>query len=145
MNNVTLSYELLALLAWLVDNNQAALKQLVEHALSAGLQEEIRKINASDDPNDMYELQNSITDFLSILETMLLESSSNRTQRKQPYKSLINTLDNIDPLECDTSLVNFSLEETTAKLEQNPHGNPKEMLLKELLRNWQPRDKEIKN
>ncbi len=140
-----LSYELLALLRWLVDNNMDALKKIIGHAISAGLQEELQKIENADDMTYLHELQHSITDFLTTFETLLIEAVSERLKQKTEYKDLAPELEKIDKTMCDIATVSFSLEETAAQLEDNPHKNPKELLFQELLRNWQPSNKKMKH
>ncbi len=136
-----LSYELLALLRWLVDNNSDALKKLIDHSVSAGLHEELKKIERADDPEFLHDIQHGITDFLTVMETLLIEVVSERIRKKKQYKHLIPALEKIDSTICDSATVNFSLEKATSKFEKNPKANPKELLFKELLRRWKSSDK----
>ncbi len=140
-----LSYELLVLLRWLVDHNADALKKIVDHAICAGLQDELKKVEKTEDTEYLHDIQHSITDFLTVLETLLIEVVSERIKKKTQYKDLAPALGKIDGTICDKATVNFSIEEATSKLENNPNANPKELLFKELLRRWKPSDKKMKN
>lgn len=140
-----LSYELLALLRWLVDQHEETLKNIVGHALSAGLHEELQKIERTEDATYLHEIQHSITDFLTTLEALLIEQVSERIRQKAQYTDLAPALEKIDSTVCDQAIVDVSIEEATSKLEMNPKANPKELLFKELLRRWKPSDSKVKN
>lgn len=140
-----LSYELLALLRWLVDQHEETLKNIVGHALSAGLHEELQKIERTEDATYLHEIQHSITDFLTTLEALLVEQVSERIRQRAQYTDLAPALEKIDSTVCDQAIVDVSIEEATSKLEMNPKANPKELLFKELLRRWKPADSKMKN
>jgi len=140
-----LSYELLVLLRWLVDQHEETLKNIVEHALSTGLHEELQKIEHTEDVPYLHEIQHSISDFLTTLESILIEAEAARMRQKTQYKDLAPALDKIDATICDQAIVDVSIEEATSKLENNPKANPKELVFKELLRHWKPSDGKLKN
>ncbi len=140
-----LSYELLALLRWLVDQHEETLKNIVGHALSAGLHEELQKIERTEDATYLHEIQHSITDFLTTLEALLVEQVSERIRQRAQYTDLAPALEKIDSTICDQAIVDVSIEEASSKLEMNPKANPKELLFKELLRRWKPSDGKVKN
>jgi len=54
-------------------------------------------------------------------------------------------IDQIDSTVCDDATMRFSIEKTTRKIEHNPDINPREQLLKELLKRWKPHNKNIIN
>lgn len=147
MNNsqFVLSYELLLLLRWLVDNDTDKLKKIIGKALKSGLQEELHLLSNSDDSTELNELQHSITDFLGALETLLIETSSEHIKEKARQQKLLPAIDQIDTTLCDNTTLRFSLEKATAHLTNNPEDNPKEQLFNELLKRWQPSDKTLKN
>lgn len=142
---LVLSYELLALLRWLVEHNTDALKRIVSNAITSGLQDELQKIEKSQDVAHFYELQQSITDFLVILEALLIDTLNEQLKQKTQYRKLAPALEKIDRTVCDKTTVSFSIEEATLKLRNNPQANPNELLFKELLRRWKPGDKSVKN
>jgi hypothetical protein len=147
MNNAqfVLSYELLALLRWLVDHDADKLKKIISKALKNGLQGALHTIDQTEDPDMLNEIQHSITDFLHLLETLLLESVSEHVKEKARQQKLLPAIDQIDTNQCDNSTVRFSLEKATSTLANNPDANAKELLFKELLKRWKPIDKNIKN
>lgn len=147
MNNAqfVLSYELLALLRWLVDHDAEKLKKIIGKAFKAGLETSLHAIDQTEDPDVLSELQHSITDFLHLLETLLLETASEHVKEKARQQKLLPAIDQIDINQCDNSTVRSSLEKTTSTLADNPNANAKELLFKELLKRWKPVDKNIKN
>jgi hypothetical protein len=140
-----LSYELLALLRWLADHDTDKFKKIISAALSAGLQEEINKIDKTEESVLVADMQHSITDFLSIMESLLVEVMSEHVEKRARQQNLLPSIDQIDTAECDDNIVRFSLEKATAKLATNPKANPKELLFKEILKRWKPHNKNIKN
>ncbi len=147
MNNsqFVLSYELLILLRWLIDHDENKIKKIIGNALKSGLQEELQLLDNTEDVAELNELQHSITDFLSILESLLIETTSEHIKEKARQQKLLPSVDKIDTTLCDDTTVRFSLEKATSELANNPDANPKELLFKELLKRWQPTDKNIKN
>lgn len=140
-----LSYELLALLRWLADHDADKLKKIIGKALNSGFQEELNRINEIEDSTLAEEMQHGITDFLSLLEALLVETLSENLEKTVHYQDLIPAIDQIDSTICDDHTVRFSLEKTTEVMENNPDANAKELLFKEILKRWKPADKEIKN
>lgn len=140
MNNsqFVLSYELLLLLRWLADHDMPTLRKMIGTALRSGLQEELQALDNTDDPDVLNELQHSITDFLSLLESLLIETASEQVKEKARQQKLLPAVDQIDTSLCDNSTVRSSLEKATATLAENPEVNAKDLLFKELLRRWKP-------
>jgi hypothetical protein len=147
MNNTqfVLSYELLALLRWLVDHDSDKFKKIIGKALRSGLQETLHKLDHTEDADVLNDIQHSITEFLHMLETILLESIRDQVKEKARQQKLLPTVDQIDTNQCDDSTVHSSLEKATSSLMENPDANAKELLFKELLKRWKPIDKNIKN
>ena len=140
-----LSYELLALLRWLAEHDADKLKKIIGKALTAGLGDELQKIDDTEDAHLLDMLQHGITDFLGIMESLLLEVVAESVKEKARYQNLLPAIDQIDSTICDDNTVKFSLEKATAKMDNDPEANPKEVLFKELLRRWKPADKNVKN
>jgi hypothetical protein len=141
-----LSYELLCLLRWLVDNDAEKLKKLVSKAVASGLKENILKARDGQCQDHMNEdIQHSILEFFSLLETLISESMNEQAVQKVLEKNLMPAIDQIDSTICDDATVRFSIEKATAKFEHNPKENPKDLLFKELLKRWKPHNKNILN
>ena len=141
---LSLSYELLALLHWLALHDADKLKRIVVRALKNGLGNEIKK-ESSDASLADGDIQNSIVDFLSTLETILFDAINEQTVKKALEKNLMPAIDQIDTSVCDDATVRFSVEKATTHAEDNNKEAPKDMLFKELLKRWKPNNKTILN
>lgn len=134
-----LSYELLCLLRWLTEHDAEKLKKIIAKAISCEeLSEEMKRVDKSDTMDQTQNIHYNIVDFLSLLESLLLESMSEQLDKKARQKNLMPAIEQIDSSVCDNEVVRFSLEKATAQMEFNPKINPKEQLFKELLKRWKP-------
>lgn len=135
--NLTVSYELLYLLQWLLENEPERLKKIIKHSLHNGLSEEIKNASKENDTSPE-EMQYSIIDFLVFLESLLHESLHEERLKKIVEKKMMPALDNIDGQECDQETVDVSVEKASLKFETHPQENPQEILFQELLKCWKP-------
>lgn len=142
---LTLSYELLQLLAWLTENEPDKLKKLVKYAYNNGLKEEISYTRRSKDTSLADTMQYTLADFLNLFEVLLQEVSEENILQKVVEKKLLPALDHIDATACDNSTIQTSLEKATSKIETHPHANPEELLFQELLRSWKPKKETLSN
>jgi hypothetical protein len=141
----TLSYELLCLLRWLATHDQDRLKKIIARALDTGLHEELKKNTANTrDIGSDQDVQNSIVDFLGLLEVTLFDAMNEHTVKRALQKNLMPAIDQIDTSICDNATVRFSVEKALSTT-QSGQETPKELLLKELLKRWKPNKKTILN
>lgn len=137
-----ISYELLCLLRWLLENDVDKLKKMVSKALATGLREDIRQFeqlgDVNADPAMVEEVQHSIVEFFSMLETLLLESMKEQAVQRAAEKKLMEKIDHIDSTICDDATVRSSIEKATAKSDLHPKENAHDLLYKELLKRWKP-------
>lgn len=143
---LTLSYELLCLLRWLVEHDADHLKNMVANAIKSGLKNELQRIDTISELHLVASgVEDAISDFIRMLELHLLEAMDQETLHKAKQNKLISDINKIDTSLCDNDTVRISLEKTTHNLEDNPDANPKEQLYKELLKQWQPHNKKVYN
>lgn len=143
-NQVILSYELLALLSWMIQNEAPLLKQMITKALSGGLNTSLdhasgsahfAPIKTAEDAHD------GIVEFFGSLEAIMLEVISEQTLQTALEKNLMPAIDQIDAAVCDDATVRNSVAKATSSLKNRPTDNPQEVLFKELLRQWKPAPK----
>ncbi len=145
-NQLNLSYELLYLIQWFIEEEPEKLKPLIASALKNGLTKELRNIhNNTVDPSMANEMQYNIIDFLGLLENQLHEVLNEQTMKRVVEKKLMPAIDHIDTTECDTETVLFSVEKATSKLDREPKANAQELLFQELLKCWKPSKKTLSN
>lgn len=142
-----LSYELLYLLQWLVDHEAESLKKIIARAIRQGFRDTIVHTN-----NDIIELQsadahiqNSIADFLSLLDILLIEATNEQGIKKSLERNMIPALNQIDSTVCTTETVESSLMKATASSHCDSHEKLQDTLLKEILKQWKPDKKSLMN
>ena len=141
-----LSYELLALLRWLVEHDAEKLKKLIVKALASGLKDDVlRARQGRTEEQTLDEIQHGILDFFGLLEVLLHEAMSESAVQTAMQKNLMPAIEQIDSAICDDATLRSSLEKVTSKIELNPDENAKELLFKELLKRWKPQNKNILN
>ena len=140
ISQLTLSYELLYLIQWLVENEPDQLKEIITQAFNSGLKEKFKKIYMTEQvASDS--MHYSIIDFLGLLEILLHEVTEEQQMQELVHKKLLPAIDHIDGAEYPAQLVQSSLEKVSSKLEKNPTKNPQELVFQELLRSWNPSKK----
>ncbi len=144
-NQCELSYELLYLLKWLFDHESVTLKKLIDRAVKQGFKQEIHNADVILEKIASEEIQNSIVDFLDLLDTLLHESLNEHSLKKAQQINLMPSVNKIDSNICDRDTVQWSLEKATSHIEKHPEINPKELLFKEILRRWKPSKKKHLN
>jgi len=136
-DQLVLSYELLQLLGWLIENESETLKKIIKRALSKGLN---RKLQHQEQLNAA-ELQRVVIDFLELLEILLFEAHQEVGVSDVIRKNLMPALHHIDPSNLTMATVQSSAAIASTKKEKNPAENAEELLFKELLKRWKPKKK----
>lgn len=141
-NQLVVSAELLYLLQWLVDNESVSLKKIIVRSLKKGLKKHLLSTRRKkEDTLPAEDIHNSIVEFLGSLEILLSESLDEDSTKKTLQKQLVPSIEHIDTSVCNDDIVSYSLEETSFKIEEDPDLNPKDVLFKEILKNWNPHKK----
>lgn len=140
-NQCELSYELLYLLKWLADNEENTLKKIVSRAVQQGFKHKMVNPDSTLDELSNESIQNSIVDFLDLLDLLLHESLNEQSIRTAQQRNLMPAINKIDSNICDNMTVQSSLDKATAHLEHYPDANAKELLFKEILKRWKPQSK----
>lgn len=140
-----LSYELLCLFRWLVENNADDLRPIIAKALAQGLQDELSLMDRAEQLPELEDVQFSIVDFFSMLEELLLDAADEAVDQQAQEQDLLPAIDKIDTSVCDNETVRFSLEKATSLMKDNPSINAKKALFEELLKRWKPANTSILN
>lgn len=134
-----LSYELLCLLQWLVSNDEERLRKIIQKAYLAGLYKELDHLeHNARNLQHLEQMQESVIDFLNMLEQQLATVMQEQTQIRAQHHNLMPSIDKLDVNECDDATVQHSLEKATARAERSPQTNTKTLLFEEFLRRWKP-------
>ena len=137
-----ISYELLCLLRWLVENDADKLKKMITRAVQRGLNEKIELIRTFTDNEALEDAQDNMVEFFGTLEGMLIDTMQEQAMNQAFERKLMPAIEHIDATACDETVVQASLEKAHSKITHNPDKNPQEILLNEILKNWKPAKKE---
>lgn len=141
---LTLSYELLYLLQWLIEQDQETVKAFIEEAVrrkQAFEREQKESVYFAHDD----ELQQTLVDFFAMLDTFLYEALEVESVNKAVQKNLLPSLNQIDAAAWDIGTIQSSVDEVTAHLDEHPEHNAKDVLYKELLKQWEPDEQTLAN
>ncbi len=140
-----LSYELLVLFRWLVENHAEELRPIIAKALASGLQDEIGLMDRNNQLPPLEEVQCSIVDFFAMMEDLLIDELEGAIEQQAQEQDLMPAVDKIDTTVCDNETVRFSLEKATSMMKDNPSINAKKALFEEILKRWKPNNTTIVN
>jgi len=144
-NQLVISFELICLLKWMLENEDENIKKMISRALRSGLKDELNKKHQISKELMLSDIQDVLLEFFDMMEVLLVEALSEEAIKKALEKNLMPSIDQIDSSVCDDATVRFSIEKAASKVEQNPKENIREALLQELLKRWKPRKKNILN
>ncbi len=145
-NQFVVSYELLALLQWIIEHEDDALCTLASKALASGLKEEMQKRHPLNNEQALEEAQEAIIDFFGLFEGHLLEAMHEQSVKQAIEKNLMPAIDQIDTAICDDATVRASVEQATYVVENDSSKErAKEVLCKELLKQWKPSKNQVMN
>jgi len=138
-NNFVISFELLALLQWLLEHEQESCRKLIRRAVKQGFNVKDVGLLQYDNPQD---LQQNIIDFLALIDTQLHETINECEAEGAMHRTLLPTINNVDPSMHDVASISTSIAKARAAAEKES-GNPKDIFCKELLRRWKPKKKKV--
>lgn len=136
-DQLVLSYELLQLLEWLIENEAESIKKIIKRALSKGLTKKLK----SHDAINTNTIQGNVIDFLELMEILLYEANHEVNVSDVIRKNLMPAIDHIDTANFNAATVESSAAIASTKKEKNPQEDAQELLFKELLKRWKPKKK----
>lgn len=135
-NHFVISYDLLALLEWLMDHEEAALTGLIRKALAQGIM--LHKSAHDMSNQDNADLQHVIVDFLAFLDVLLHEAVNQEEVDQAVQRTLIPAINHLDKRMYDDTTMNVSIAKAQAAAWKHSSCETKTILCKELLRRWKP-------
>ncbi len=144
-NQFIISYELVALLRWLIENDTDKFKKIITKSYSAGLKDDIHRIQNKQEEVTIEDIHFTILEFLSLLDSLIHETINEKVVQRAVEKNLMPTIEHIDSKIFDDATVRSSVERATASNDKHPHENPHTVLYKELLKRWKPNKKMVIN
>ena len=133
----TISKELINLMQNIIDLYSESFKEVIAQAQE--------NTNPQSSEFDLQEAQDTILDFLNLMEMLAYETKHESIVTQHLQLQLMPSINHIDQKNCDEDTVLSSIEDATDQMEQNPKANPQELLYKELLKRWTPTKNTIKH
>lgn len=137
------STELLCLMKWLAEHDQLALENLVAHAYQNGLKEQLHTLRQTKQLSPT-QAQNGIIDFFALLESILTDTIANEQEKNLHHIKFRAAVNHLDTKAFNNNTIRTSIEHATGKLDTSPAG-AKELLLQELIKNWNPDSTKVLN
>ena len=159
---VSLSFELICLLNWLVRREKALLNTLVKRAVENGFVGELEigsEVDSMESPEQLY---TAVLDFLEFLEQALIRNLETIQVDGNTKDRILPALQKIEPGNLDLRTVWLSMQQTKTRLKKELKmptqtsqrisedekiviQGPEKILFEQLLKNWKPTNKETLN
>lgn len=134
-----ISYELLYILHWILKYEPSALKELVYKAFAKGIDDKMSHDDIVSQVQNSEDIQNSIVDFFAILEDHVNTITEEATTKHLMHNQILQTLTHIDPKRFNSDTIKSSMMATAEKIDVKNKIEAKQHLLKELLKQWNPK------
>ncbi len=146
MSNLLLSFELLYLIDWLLKNEKKSLHKLIKQAVDNGFAIELNKITSPPTSQTSEALQNTFLDFITHIEDALLDSLDNIEKREDIEHGLMSAFNNLNINNIPSTIILSSLRQAEMELRKQNITNKQasqKVLLKKILKNWEPTEQDI--
>lgn len=154
-SSLSLSFELIYLMGWLLKNDQAKLKKLVAEAVEQGFIEEVDAMSDADYLLLSDQMQSTVEQFMDYLEDAITESVQGADAHNGVCKDLAPLLKKFDTDAVDQKTVSLAMQQTKKKLSYKKKQGDKinaiavteaeanDILFERLLKNWNPSKKDL--
>ncbi len=154
-SSLSLSFELIYLMGWLLKNEKKMLNALVKHAIKKGLAQDLKEINPSDLGDMSDKLYNVILDFLVYLEDSLTKNLDNVELDSKTEDAILPAVKKLDYDNLDLKTIRLSMQQAKSQLSNNPDApqendvtfveDAQKLLYEQILKNWAPNNNETLN
>ena len=161
--NISLSFELICLVNWLLKNEKQLINALVKQALKNGFAQELEKIDSTHSVENPEELYATVIDFLLFLEKNLLKNLETVSVDTHTQEEILPVVKKLDADNIDVRTLWLSMQQTKNQLCKERHkrereereqeqdlkthdtvapdqaaGQAADILFEKLLKNWKP-------
>ena len=153
-SSLSLSFELVFLMNWLLKNEKAMLGDLIKHAIKHGFDKDVKQLESIDFSQISDQFYYTILDFLLFLEEALEKDLKKEKLDKQAEKAILPVIKKIQNESLSDDTIKTSLQQTKAYLinvvknnsnstcENNGEKSVKDVLFENVLKNWKPTNSE---
>ena len=139
-----ISYELLYVLHWLLKYEKTELSNLITQAFVKGYEEKLKQQDMYAQIQHTEDMQHSIVNFFNFLEHQIAAMSDTQTHKTIMHRNILKTLDQIDPKRFDYDTIKSTVMATADKIRPKNQDDAKDLFLKELLKQWNPKKEKNK-
>jgi len=154
--HISLSFELISLIRWIIKNERNLLNNLVKQAVEHGFAEELNNVQTTPDPKSANDhMAHNVLDFLEFLEDSMMKNLESIQVDNKTKDVILPTLQRLEAGNLDVKTVLLSLQQTKARLTKGQNKQQTQqsldeqeaslILFQQLLKNWKPNNKEIVN
>ncbi len=137
-SDITLSFELLVLLNWIMQNEKPTLNSLIRNALKNGLEGEFEKLASAEKIEINEQFYTTVLGFLLSMEDCLIEHLSRIKINKNAKKD-------ISPLLKRLELMGVRIKPVFSTKHQKNAEDTKNVLFQQILKNWKPDKNDLLN
>lgn len=151
MNNISLSFELICLMSWLLKNEKQAVNALIKQAVKHGFTENLELMGEQENGLMSEQLYTTVLDFLIFLENSLIKQLDDAVTSNSDQKELLPTLKKIDAhFDSRTLLASIRqaksrLAKYNKKLQDENKKETQQVLFESMLTNWKPNEEDLVN
>lgn len=154
-SSLSISFELIYLMGWLLKNDKAKLKKLVAEAIEQGFIDEVDAMSDADYLLLSDQMQSTVEQFMESLEDAIAEGIHGTYEHEALHKNLVPTMKKFDTDLVDEQTVLLAMQQTKKKLSYKKNNNVKKgnpavveaeahsILFERLLKNWTPTKKDV--
>ena len=152
--NLSLSFELIYLMGWLLKNEKSMLNDLVKHAVKNGLAQDLQRVDSYGCVQMSDELYGTILDFLSYLEKSLAKNLDANIAPLRSEEAIFPTLKKLDQENLDLKNIKLSIQKARDLLNKNIEDKDntiqqtelaKNVLFEHILKGWKPSKGDLLN
>jgi hypothetical protein len=145
--SLSLSFELIYLLGWLLKHEKNTLDALIKQAVKNGLAIDLKKITTEDQEKMTDQLYGTVLDFLVYLEDALANNLDGVQGDSATDQMLYPALNKFTNNSLDIQTIKLSMQQARERLQNKTTENPsqaeaiengKSILFEQLLKNWNP-------
>ena len=154
-SSLSLSFELIYLMGWLLKRDKAKLKKLVAEAIEQGFIDEVDALSDADYLLLSDQMQSTVEQFMESLEDAITEGVQSMHGSEPMHQDLAPTLKKFDTDLLDEKTLSLSMQQTKKKLSHKKKHHAKQeslvpvdaeansILFERLLKNWNPSKKDL--
>lgn len=124
--NISLSFELICLINWLLKNEKQLINALVKQALKNGFAHELEKIDSTQVIENPEELYATVIDFLLFLEKNLLKNLETVSVDTHTQEKILPVVQKLDADNIDLRTLWLSMQQTKNQLCKERHKRERE-------------------